>query len=219
VRRGERGSIGAATAVVLAGLLLGGIAGYATAQVSETGPTQLASARPIPASSPSLPTTSPTPYSDDVDFPTLEPDLAYHRVRSFAAPYTWTYVHPVGWERDQIGLGEFTWQVPDNPSGSYGMRIKLVVSQRRTPEQMVNLKLADLRSGYVDVHVLTKTADTLAITYRAVPEGWLRYNTFRWFPDGAGTATVELSVNGRSEDVAGLNDLLGKVSASMRPLA
>jgi hypothetical protein len=155
-------------------------------------------------------------YAPDVDYPTLGSGLAYDQHVVGSAPFAWGYVAPRGWAANPIGPSEVTWEPDGSPSGSYGMRVK-VVSERKTPAAMVEQKISDLADAVDDVVVLGRTTDSLAITFRASDSGRLRYNTFRWFTaDGSADAQFEVSVNGRARDLPGLGDLLDQVAASVR---
>lgn len=199
-------------AAVAVALLAGLAGGYATGVLTEPEPDRTETV-PLEAASPSVPF---TPYSADVTYPSWQPGLDYRRTRIGSGPFGWVYEVPKGWLRTQVGDTEFLWSVEGHPLGSYGFRIELVLGERLTPEQMVAKKLRDLRSSVADVRVLSQTSDTLAVTYRAEPQNWLRYNTFRWFAGpGTTTAAVEISVNGRAQDQDGMNDLLERVSSSL----
>jgi hypothetical protein len=202
--------------VVLTLLVLGAAAGYGIAVLRDDGPATIARAEPVPAASPSVPVEPEPTYAPDVDYPTLGSGLAYDQHVVGSAPFAWGYVAPRGWAANPIGPSEVTWEPDGSPSGSYGMRVK-VVSERKTPAAMVEQKISDLADAVDDVVVLGRTTDSLAITFRASDSGRLRYNTFRWFTaDGSADAQFEVSVNGRARDLPGLGDLLDQVAASVR---
>lgn len=202
--------------VLLALLGLGGgwlLAGLDARSDAAAGP-----ASPLPASSPSVPVTTEAPYAADGGPPPLAADLDYVRDRLGSRAFGWTYEAPKGWTATDIGSGETKLVPPGSVDNGYGMRVKLV-SERVTPEVMVAQKLAAFESGYPDVSVRGSSPDTLAVTYRALPENWLRFNTFRWFTrPGSTEAVVEVSVFGRERDLPGLDDLLDQVSASLQPI-
>lgn len=202
--------------VLLALLGLGGgwlLAGLDARSDAAAGP-----ASPLPASSPSVPVTTEAPYAVDGGPPPLAVDLAYVRDRLGSRAFGWTYAAPKGWTSTDIGSGETKLVPPGAVDNGYGMRVKLV-SERVPPAVMVAQKLAAFESGYPDVTVRGSSPDTLAVTYRALPENWLRFNTFRWFTrPGSTEAVVEVSVFGRERDLPGLDDLLDQVSASLQPV-
>lgn len=201
-------------AVLLGALAFGG--GYGAARLTRDAPVLGGVAAPVPATSPSVPVAVVEPYADDTDAPALATNLAYEQRQLGVGPFAWLYDAPVGWRASTIGLGEATLGPPGSETGGFGMRVKLV-NAGLTPEQMVEQKLTALQSGYEDVTVVGRSEDTLAVTFRALPQNWLRYNTFRWFtPDTSDAAAFETSVNGRQGDLRGLTDLLDQISASAR---
>ena len=79
----------------LVSLLLGAGAGYAWAAASEEdGTASFDGARPLPASSPSVPVEAERPYAEDVDMATLLPDLAYARETIGSAPFQYSFRRP-----------------------------------------------------------------------------------------------------------------------------
>jgi len=209
--------LAASLGIVLVALLIGVAGGFATGRFTEAEP-GLTATEPLEAASPSVPF---TPYSSDVLFPIWEPDLDYQRHVIGSRGFQWSYLVPKGWESLHSSPNEYKWGVPGHPVGSYGYRIELVLGDHELVASKVVSKLAALRVsvGVTDVRVLQQTQDTLAVTYRALPQNWLRYNTFRWFAQpGSSTAAVEISVNGRTVDQPGMTDLLDTVSGSLQPL-
>ena len=155
------------------------------------------------------------PYAADVTDPPLGTNLRYTAQRIGQGDFTWGYRAPRGWESRVVGPLEMTWRDPATPEGLYGMRVK-VVSERKSPAEMVEQKTADLAVAVDDVIVLGKTTDSLAVTYRTGSDR-LRYNTFRWFTQsGEDDAQFEVSVSGRAADLDGLGDLLDQIAASVR---
>ena len=214
--RDARGGILAPVAVVVLALAIGVGGGYAAGVLTEptAGHTDTL---PLQAASPSVPF---TPYSPDIVYPSWQPDLDYRKKVIGSGDFAWRYLVPKGWTSSQSSINEFKWGVPGHPSGSYGYRIELVLGDHETPAGKVAAKLEAFRSiaSYADVRVLLQTSDTLALTYRSKAENWLRYNTFRWFAQpGSSTAAVEISVNGRAQDQAGMTDLLETVAAALEP--
>lgn len=207
-----------AVAVLLACVLSGGLAGLGVVALTRHDPVQTDGARPLAAISPSLPTYAPEqPYAADVVFPALQPGLTYRRAQVGVGPYGWTYDVPTGWVNVVIGPGERKSVPVGSLMGGYSLRTELVLGQRLAPKSLVEQKLDAFRSLFEDVHVLVKSDDMIALSYRDPQSNWLRYNTFRWFADTNGTAAVEVSVAGRSQDLPGLDDLLARVWASIEP--
>lgn len=213
VRASERGGVVASLGVVIGALALGGAGGFLAARLSEPTPLTI-DTTPMAAASPSVPF---TPYSADVAYPAWQPDLTYRHAVIGTGPFAWRYDVPRGWTAS-VSDQEVRWGLPDRKLGSYSFRIAQVGSQHSTVEALVANKLRELREAESDVRVLQQTADTLAITYRAEPQNWLRYNTFRWFAYPGGTsAAIEISVNGRGIDQPGMTDLLQHVSGTLAP--
>ena len=200
--------------VALALALLGAVGGYAVGHLARDQPVAIAQAAPVPGSDPSLPVDPQEPYSPDIDYPALETDLSYRQETLGDPPYfVWVYRAPRGWVRTQEDVSEFRWRPPDEPTvGGYSLRVKLV-GEHKTPAEMVREKLAAMRRGYQDVHVLGRTQDLLSFSYRDPGNNTQRFNTFEWFTvPGETVAKFEMSVVGREVDRPGLDDLLEKVA-------
>lgn len=196
--------------------LVGAGGGYLAGRLLEPAPSSVPVAAPVPASSPSIPVDPERPYAADIDYPALLPSLDYRRHRLGDAPYEWVYDAPKGWKPTQEGLDEIRWRPADEPTvGGYSLRVKLI-TENKSPSDMVAQKLAAMQAGYDDVEVLGQTDDLLSFSYRDATRDTLRVNTFRWFTiPGESVAKFEMSVVGREADHAGLDDLLDKVGASV----
>jgi hypothetical protein len=206
--------------LALALALVGAAAGYGIGVLMRTEPTTFASARPVPAQSPSIPVIPPASYAPDIDYPPLERDLDYKRHLIGVAGYQWEYDVPKGWVPEEVTeFFETRWRPESEPTvGGYSLRVKLV-NEHQTPAEMVASKEAAVASIYDDVEVTTETEDVLAFTYRTSDSNRLRFNTFRWFTrEGGTTAEFEMSVVGRDADQDGLEDLLDHVGASVDKL-
>ena len=201
---------------VLVLALVGAAGGYVAGRVLEPERATVSVAAPVPASSPSIPVDPERPYAADIDYPPLLPSLSYRRHTLGDFPYEWGYVAPKGWRATQEGLDEIRWRPRDEPTvGGYSLRVKLI-SENKTPADMVAQKLAAMQVGYEDVEVLGQTEDLLSFSYRDSARDTLRFNTFRWFTiTGETVAKFEMSIVGRDADRAGLDDLLEKVGASV----
>lgn len=207
--------IGAALALVLVGATVG----YLVGEQSRAEPTTF-TARPVPASSPSIPVIPPAAYSPDIDYPPLEPDLTYRRHLIGVPGYKWEYDVPKGWVPEEVAeFFETRWRPLGEPTiGGYSLRVKLV-NEHQAPAEMVASKKAAIEALYPDADVITETEDVLAFTYRTSDSNRLRYNTFRWFTREGGTsAEFEMSVVGRDVDQEGLADLLDQVGSSINKL-
>jgi hypothetical protein len=203
--------------LALALALVGAAAGYGLGVLLRVEPVTFASARPVPAVSPSIPVEPTQPYAPDIDYPALTPDLDYKLHRIGNPPYEWSYDVPKGWTPEQVAFFEVRWRPADEPTvGGYSVRVK-IINEHRTNEEMVAQKKAAMVTIYNDVHFSAETADMLSFSYRDDATNRLRYNTFKWFTPPAGTtAEFEMSVVGRNVDQAGLEDLLTHVAASVR---
>jgi hypothetical protein len=205
----------------LAALLLlaavGGVAGYAVADLRDPEPTTASTAEPLPAESPSFPVEPERPFAKDIDYPALQPGLEYRSHRIGDPPFMWTYDVPRGWKIvEDLGPDEIRWRPPDEPDiGGYSMRVKLT-TEHKTKQQMVDQKLAAMQSSFEDVEILGQTDDLLSFSYRDSPRNTQRFNTFGWFSlPGEDEAKFEMSVVGRSVDRPGLEELFDRVSASI----
>jgi hypothetical protein len=219
---GVRMRSGARWGVLLAlGILaLGG--GFLLARETSTGETRVAVAAPVP-SKPRLPIDPTKPPAEDIDYPRLQPGLAYQPETLGRSPFLWDYEAPKDWSvvtapDEGLAQDEYRWRPADEPvSGGFSLRVKLV-NAHETPATMVAAKRAVFDADakdYPDFTVLSQTDDTLSFTWRVPSSNILRYNTFRWIaPPDDDEAQVEMSVAGRERDQAGLADMLDRVSAS-----
>lgn len=229
------------------GVGLGLIAAYAAQPTPSTADT----ANPISAVSPSVPIDLPTrkPYAPDITYRRLSPDLALpppdRTIGNELA--TWTYHVPQGWQayavcaspgecappmepdtmltpKQAAQQSEIRFRPPDEPSvGGYSLRVKALDNTLGlNPGQMVSTKIQGFRQSYEDFQRLRRTPSAVYFTYRD-GNNHLRYNYFQWFAaTGSGTATLEMSVAGRKQDVPGLKALFNRfadnVVGSTEPL-
>ncbi len=166
--------------------------------------------------------------AEDIDFPALQLPAGQqydtHVVRS--GGHTWTYPIPVGWVAYRVGadnadagvlpegridsVGHVRWRPAGEPLvGGFSIRLRVLATPARVPE-MVDTKVAQLQK-LQDPDVYDQTADTIYFTYRD-GNNRVRYNFFRWLPNAAGEASLEISVSGRTVDKDGLADLLEAVA-------
>jgi hypothetical protein len=209
-----------------------GVAYLAQPQVSKAN-----SADPVTGISPSVPidpTTGPS-YAQDIRYPTLSPDLPLpppaHTIGNELA--TWTYHIPAGWQAyavcppgacpPQITTDtkltpqaaarqpQVRFRPPDEPVvGGYSIRVEALDNTSFNPEQMVATKIVGFRQAFTDFSRLRKTDSAVYFTY-VTSSGHLRYNYFQWFAvPGSSSATLEMSVAGRSQDVPGLKALFNR---------
>jgi hypothetical protein len=217
------------------GLGLGMIAAYAAQPASSTG----TSATPISAVSPSVPIdVKPTQsVAPDITYPSLSPDLPLNQVHTIGNSLsTWTYHVPQGWQAyavcapgecappmvaddkltpRQVGQQpEVRFRPADEPTvGGYSLRVKALDNTLGlNPGQMVGTKIRGFRQAYAnDQFSLTKQTPTAAYFTYVDGNDHLRYNYFQWFAaEGSPTATLEMSVAGRKQDVPGLKALFDR---------
>jgi hypothetical protein len=205
--------IGAPVLAVVAAVAVGGAAGWA-AGLRSGDPVTVGSARPIHAVSPSVPVF--VPYSPDVQYPALQTHLAFVTRTIGEHPYLWRYAVPKGWVSSGLGINEIRWAPPGESAGGYFLRVKLI-SSHLTPTQMVQQKYDALNACCQDVTTVQQQWNTLGVTYRAPASNTRRWDVFRWLTAaGSDEAEFEMSVGGRSVDDPGLEDLMTRVSASVR---
>jgi hypothetical protein len=217
------------------GLGLGMIAAYAAQPATSTG----GSANPISAVSPSVPIDEPPPPPRtvrDIQYPRLDSNLSLpppdRTIGNDLA--TWTYHVPQGWVPFAVCIvigecpppmqtdarltpeqaarqPEVRFRPPDEPlEGGYSLRVKaLNNTQQFNTQQMVATKIVGFRA-YDHFRLLKHTPSAAYFTY-IDGNHHLRYNYFQWFAvPGSSTATLEMSVAGRKEDVPGLKALFNR---------
>jgi hypothetical protein len=217
------------------GLGLGMIAAYAAQPATSTGGV----ANPMSAVSPSVPINEPPPPPKtvkDIEYPSLDPGLALplpdRTIGNDLA--TWTYHVPQGWvpyavctilgecpppmqENDELTpiqaarQPEVRFRPPGEPvEGGYSLRVKVLDNtQQFSPAQMVATKIVGFEA-YEHYRLIRQTTSTAYFTY-IDSNNHLRYNYFQWFAaPGSSTATLEMSVAGRKQDVPGLKALFNR---------
>lgn len=198
------------------------------------GPSGQDSESPAPGSADG-PTDGPTDEesplgapAEDIDFPALQLPAGQqydtHVARS--GGHAWTYPIPVGWVAYRVGadnadagvltegridrVGHVRWRPAGEPLvGGFSIRLRVLATPARVPE-MVDTKVSQLQK-LQDPDVYEQTTDTIYFTYRD-GNNRVRYNFFRWLPNAAGEASLEISVSGRTVDKDGLADLLEAVT-------
>ena len=203
--------------LTLALALAGAAGGYGLATLDEHEPGVIARAEPVPAESPSIPVDPPQTFAPDIDYPPLARDLTYRTHRLGDPPcFEWKYDAPAGWVRSTTDQPqEYRWRPPDEPSlGGFSLRVK-IVTQRLTPQQMVDQKIAAMESTYEDVEVIESDEDEVYFTYRDGLDHQ-RHNLFRWVAaPGQTAASFEMSVAGRAVDIMGLKALIEHVAVTV----
>ncbi len=199
--------------------LLGAAGGYGLGTLDHDEPATIAQAEPVPAQSPSIPVDPPPTFAPDIDYPPLGTQLDYRPHRIGDPPYQWEYDAPQGWVMTTQDLDELRWRPAGEPvTGGFSLRVKLV-SEHKTPQEMVDQKRTAVLAIYDDVEIIDQSEDELFFTYREPTAQTQRYDIFRWFTaPGGSEADFEMSVVGRAVDEPGLHDLLDHVAVSVRKL-
>jgi hypothetical protein len=216
------------------GLGLGALVAYALQpEISNAG-----TPHPISAVSPSVPIDEPPkpPKTEpDIDYKTLQPGLPLPQVHMIGNDLaTWTYHVPQGWvpyavcgpgecappmqtddvltPRQAARQPEVRFRPPDEPTvGGYSLRVKALDNTLGyNPGQLVGTKIVGFRQAYTHFRLLRRTPSAAYFTYLDA-NLHLRYNYFQWFSaNGSSTATLEMSVAGREQDVPGLKALFNR---------
>jgi hypothetical protein len=214
--------------------------GAVVAHAAQPGTHEGGEALPIVAVSPSVPIDEPPPppkTKPDITYPKLSPDLLLpppeHTMGNDLA--TWTYHVPQGWvpyavctvlgecpppmqADDLLTLHqalvqpEVRYRPPDEPiEGGYSLRVKVLNNQLGLdPFAMVGTKIRQFKQAYGNFDLIRQTGSAAYFTY-IDGNDHLRYNYFQWFAaPGSSTATLEMSVAGRQEDVPGLKALFNR---------
>jgi hypothetical protein len=213
--------------------------GVVVAQAAQPGSHQGGDARPIAAVSPSVPTEVPTvrPPSPDIGWPKLDPDLPLvppDRVIGNSMA-TWHYRIPAGWvpfavcsvagecpppmqpddpltTRQAKVQQEVRFRPPGEPvAGGFSLRVKALDNNLGfNPATLVSTKIEQFKQAFTDYQRLKRTDSAVFFTYRD-GNNHLRYDFFQWFAASPSTtATLEMSVAGRTEDVPGLKALFNR---------
>ncbi len=218
------------------GLGLGMIASYAAQPTASNA----GSANPISAVSPSVPIDEPPEppkTAKDIRYPPLSPDLLLPPPDRIIGNdlATWTYHVPQGWvpfavctvlgecpppmqtddrltPEQAVVQPEVRFRPPDEPTeGGYSLRVKILDNRLGlNPYTMVGTKIRQFREAYRHFKLLHQTASAAYFTY-IDGNRHLRFNYFQWFAvPGSSTATLEMSVAGRKQDVPGLKALFNR---------
>lgn len=200
-------------------IVVGAGAGFGVGTLLDRPPAAAGTPRPMVASGPAYPYTPPVEVLDDPTEPgPLRAPFDTHEDTLGGGPFAVTFPVPVGWVRTNTNPGEARWTLPGNPPDTYSVRVELVGSQTRTPEQQISLRISDLQSatGISDFRVVDQTDDQLIFTF--VQDQHRKISVIRWVsPRGGSNAEVEIAATGRLPDRSGLEDLVGLLSAEVRP--
>jgi hypothetical protein len=216
--------------------VLGISIGVVVARAAQPGTSMEGDARPIAGVSPSVPSDEPTekPPKPDIDYPSLSPDLPLpppdYMIGNALA--TWRYRIPAGWQAYAVcsvpgecappmtvdtpltpqqarRQSEVRYRPPGEPLiGGFSLRVKALDNTLDlNPGQMVSTKIQGFKQSFANFQKLHQTPTAVYFTYRD-PNNHLRFNYFQWFAASpSATATLEMSVAGRAQDVPGLKAL------------
>ena len=200
-------------------IVVGAGAGFGLGTLLDRPPAAAGTPKPMVASGPAYPYTPPIEVLDDPEEPgPLRAPFDTHKDTLGGGPFAVTFPVPVGWVRTNTNPGEARWTLPGNPPDTYSVRVELVGSQTRTPEQQISLRISDLQSatGVSDFRVVDQTDNQLIFTF--VQDQHRKISVIRWVsPRGGSNAEVEIAATGRLPDRPGLEDLVGLLSAEVRP--
>lgn len=206
---------------IIALAVVGTVVGYLAGLWSHDEPNESGKATPLMASSPSAPIDPPVKIKPDNDYPPLGVDLEYEDATLGSGDFAVTLPVPTGWEGHPIAAGETRWYPSDaDPNTMYALRVKQVSGEHTAVESMVEKKerALDSASSVKDFEVLSKSSDTLTVSYVDADSKLLRVQILRWIePRGSGEAEIEIAVAGRMVDRNGLDRLIDYVSDRIAP--
>jgi hypothetical protein len=221
---------------LLCGVLGIGV-GVVVARAGQAGASVSGDARPVRAVSPSVPVDEPPtqkPPAPDLNYASLSPALPLpppdHTIGNDLA--TWHYRIPAGWQAyavcsppsecapplvvDSLLTPQQAKRQPEvryRPVGEpviggYSLRVKeLDNTLAFNTGQMVSTKVQAFKQSFSNFQILHRTPSAVYFTFRD-GTNHLRYNYFQWFAAAPSTtATLEMSVAGRAQDVPGLKAL------------
>lgn len=218
------------------GLGLGAVVAHAAQPGTHVG----GDAAPIAAVSPSLPIYKPShkPYRKDIAYPSLQSGLpmpVVHTITNSLAQ--WTYHVPEGWQpfwvcstpgscpvdayldkpmgpKQVDHAQEVRFRPEGEPvAGGYSLRVRILDNTLNDVHQTVATKIVGFRdsSAVADFTILHRDDRSVYFAYRDAPSNYHRYNYFQWFAiPGQTNATLEMSVSGRRQDVAGLKAMFNR---------
>ncbi|MEZ5094516.1 hypothetical protein, partial [Nocardioides sp.] len=129
-------------------IVVGAGAGFGLGTLLDRPPAAAGTPKPMVASGPAYPYTPPIEVLDDPEEPgPLRAPFDTHKDTLGGGPFAVTFPVPVGWVRTNTNPGEARWTLPGNPPDTYSVRVELVGSQTRTPEQQISLRISDLQSA------------------------------------------------------------------------
>jgi hypothetical protein len=205
-------------AVTLA--VVGAAAGYGLGVLLQDEPTTFAAARPVPASSPSIPVTPPEVLPDPTTPPPLPPGLPLEPQTIGDAPFELDVPVPVGWVRTNPSSGEWRWYPqpgPQQTENTYFLRVRLIGNAYRRVSKARDGRIADLENatGVADLHLEERTLNGFVANYVAYRHRRVTMDAFIKPPDSL-YADAWIGVVGRESDRAGLADLYQRIVAGVQ---
>lgn len=220
--------------VALVALAVGAGGGWALAArdaPEKDGPERTSFATPVPirAADPEFPVRI---YQDDPDDPALEPGipldagvrLTAQDAQGRPSRYSLSLDVPKGWTQSSSAPAEWRFTRPGNDINAFGMRVKIVVTDEDSVARAIANREAAWRSADVQPENTVDSVnftqeDSFGFRVDYVEDGYKRVAFERWIPANDGTtAFATVAVFGRERDVAGMEDLINLVYASMTPI-
>lgn len=213
------GRISGVLALLVLLALLGAGAGYVSARQERVPPTSFSPPLAVPAEDPSLPV-NVYEVTPDPATPPLAVDTPLHEEKFRAGGFALRAPVPDDWLRVELS-GRSSWQFsrPENPSGTYVLRLGIIAGERRAPSVATTSRVFALRQQEIDGNsenlIVEEQSDT-GFTYTVIDaDGRQRVGMERFLPQPGGggdlTAYYTVAVSGREADREGMLALLERV--------
>lgn len=204
---------------VVAVLAVAGVAaGYGVSSQRTDEPATISVAAPVPGVSPSYPVNEYDVHPD----PGVAPlptglELGPRVLRE--GGYKIEAAVPKGWMLAELDGAGWNFSVADNPPNSYVLRVEILAGNRASVAASRATRVLRLESteadGNLDNLVVEDTTDDgFVATY--LQNGYRRVTIERFLALGGTTAYATVAVTGREVDRDGMNDLIERVSTSLR---
>ncbi|WP_244930487.1 hypothetical protein [Nocardioides sp. W7] len=202
--------------IALALAVAGAVGGYAVGAVNADEPRTISMALPVPAASPSYPVNE-YDVKPDPDDPALKPGLALVETRLSAAGSKLVTGVPTAWKAG--GEGNYrTFVVAGNPLNTYQLRVGIFTDKQSVGVKRIArlgaLDEAEDNDALQNLVVESETDDGFVASY--LQHGYRRVTMERFLTLGGTSAYATVAVIGREIDRPGLEDLLARVSGSLR---
>jgi len=202
--------------IALALAVIGAGGGYAASALDGDEPRTISMAMPVPAASPSYPSDPETTVLPDPDFPALQRNLRYDRVRVGTEEFPVELRIPRGWIGTKPVDGEWRWYPPPGPDdtkNTYFLRVRTVANQYQAVSAALDQRIhaLEVADEVADFATESRSGDTFVATY--VTGGYRRVAMERFVTDGRSeTASASIGVVGRERDRDGMTSLLESVT-------